>query len=182
MSHALWEAAEQGDLTIVQQIMEGKDPPDIDKGNWAGWTALFEASQEGHEKVVRYLLKRGADTNRIGIDGDAALHRASFKGFYKITKELIHHGATVNLKGAEGNTPLHEASRNSQQEIVSLLLRSGAKVNSKNNKQQTPLDLCCHNAIQLILSTAQEQETLQPTRIMPRKKHRRRRNKTKIPS
>jgi ankyrin repeat protein len=52
------KAAKLGDATNVRQLIG--DGTSIDEESAYGWTALMFASWQGHEEVVRVLLKAGA--------------------------------------------------------------------------------------------------------------------------
>ncbi|KAH7124624.1 ankyrin repeat-containing domain protein, partial [Dactylonectria macrodidyma] len=54
-----------------------------------GWTPLHRASQNGHVKVVKVLLEKGADVMVAGKDGWTPLHRASQNGHVEIVKALL---------------------------------------------------------------------------------------------
>lgn len=41
-----------------------------------GWAPLHEAANHGHEEIVVYLLKNGANVNALGMEGDTPLHDA----------------------------------------------------------------------------------------------------------
>src|SRR5262245_16478682 len=67
----LLRAAELGDATGVDQMLgKGMDPNTADaKGN----TILMIATREGHQDVVRTLIRRKANANRRNQYGDTAL-------------------------------------------------------------------------------------------------------------
>lgn len=46
-------------------------------------SALYEASKNGHEKIVEFLLSQGADANKTNKDGFLPIHMASKKGYYE---------------------------------------------------------------------------------------------------
>lgn len=49
-----------------------------------GWTALHEASLEGHYEIVSELLKGGADVDVKGKYQITPLHDAVMNGHYKV--------------------------------------------------------------------------------------------------
>ena len=59
----LMKAAKSGDVANVKQLIG--DGMNIDEESAYGWTALMFASWQGHEDVVRLLLKAGADTDHV---------------------------------------------------------------------------------------------------------------------
>ena len=52
---------------------------------FAGWTALHHAADAGQEEVVRFLLERGADRDKVSLDyaAHSALHFAVIKRRYE---------------------------------------------------------------------------------------------------
>lgn len=68
--------------------------------------ALHLASKEGHNEVVRELIKRGADVDAATRKGNSALHIASLAGQDIIVTILVENGANVNAQSLNGFTPL----------------------------------------------------------------------------
>ena len=58
-----------------------------------GHTALHWASYHGHAKVVKYLLKSGAQVDAITRGGLTALHSASRRGHSPVIQVLVEAGA-----------------------------------------------------------------------------------------
>lgn len=65
MSVNLIYYASKGNLEKIKQCIQNGVFVDAHGGK--GETALYQASKNGFRKCVRYLLKRGADPNRLGI-------------------------------------------------------------------------------------------------------------------
>ena len=73
----------------------------------------MNASDRGHQDIVKYLVKQGANINAQGIYlrltkykrrliyylGDRALLKASEKGHQGIVQYLVDHGADINAQG-----------------------------------------------------------------------------------
>lgn len=111
-------------------------------------TPIFLAVLWNDEKLVRRLLKLGADPNIPDGDGDlplteVCLRRRVNKASVKL---LVEGGAKVNVKEANGITPLMYAAGNSgtfeqyRREIVDYLLEKGADPKAKDNKGRTAAD------------------------------------------
>jgi ankyrin repeat protein len=96
-------------------------------------TALYAASKEGHEEIVRLLLTRNADVNKGGYDR-TALDAASFGGHENIVRLLLANGAEIELEYER--SALVWASAGGHQEIVSLLLNKGADINAQGKFKQ----------------------------------------------
>ena len=104
--------------------------------NYVGWihdrTALHEASQGGHNNVVKVLLDQGADPN-IQADkeyGKTPLHMAAVGNHKEVVKTLLDKGADPNKEDEGKETPLHFASYKGFNGVVKLLLDGGADPNT----------------------------------------------------
>jgi ankyrin repeat protein len=91
---ALIDAARQGDLKQVQNLLDGG--ADINTRGYYGATPLMAASSAGNFDVVKLLLGQGADLNAKNNKGSTALRLASEKGHIKIVELLKARGARVS--------------------------------------------------------------------------------------
>jgi ankyrin repeat protein len=115
---------------IPKEILNGRNAPMV----WA--------AENGHEYVVKELLKAGADHNQM-FGAQKPLHKATIKGHEAITKLLLNAGANPNARSGTF-TPLHYAASNNHKAIAKLLLVAGADPNARTNVDndgQTPLCL-----------------------------------------
>jgi cytohesin len=65
---------------------------DVNKAKNGGWTPLFVAAQNGHEAVLRVLIKAGADINKAKDDGVTPLFMAATLGHEAIVQILRDDG------------------------------------------------------------------------------------------
>jgi ankyrin repeat protein len=138
---ALYQAAENGHLDLVQQLVDhGVDV----NARWAGSVALSGAAYSGRTDVVKYLLRRGADVNAVdtntGGQGETPLlyaTRSSAENSLGIVTLLLKAGASVVAQDERGTTGLMNAL--DHPDIVSLLLANGADVNARTKSQATAL-------------------------------------------
>ena len=86
-------------------------------------TPLMVASKNGHTKIVKLLLEKGADVNAKMT----ALMLAAANGHTEIIKLLLEKGADVNAKNKYGSTALMFAAANGRTEIVQILLEKGGR-------------------------------------------------------
>ncbi|NEJ83518.1 hypothetical protein GR268_44460, partial [Rhizobium leguminosarum] len=108
-------------------------------------------------KVVKQLLKAGADINFRDNEGRTYLHLAVKNNQFAIFQALVDAGANVNAKDNYGNTPLHVVASNSHWHFVVLLLEAGSDLQATDNNGYTPLDHAMRGGrLQLVevLSTA----------------------------
>ena len=125
----LIQAAKDGNLPVVQALLEKGDNVNADDGH--GITALMVASWNGHTEIVKSLLEKGADVNIKKTDsGVTPLFIASLQGHTEVVKLLLAAKADVNVKvSREGKiyTPLSIAKQWERNDIVSILEKAGAK-------------------------------------------------------
>ena len=105
---------------------------DINMRGPGGMTTLMEASYNGCEKIVDFLLAQGADVHIRDDIGRTALIEASQNGHLNIVKSLIENNADVNTVTKKGDTALMGASRRGHVKLVKLLLANNADVYKKH--------------------------------------------------
>ncbi|MFP3015922.1 MAG: ankyrin repeat domain-containing protein [Wolbachia sp.] len=106
------EAVYHFQLNIVKFFIE-KVGYDVNLRDEGGCTLLFYAIPrspydiERSLKIMKYLIKKGADVNATAKAGATVLHIAACTGPFEIVELLIKKGADVNARDNEGNIPLH---------------------------------------------------------------------------
>ncbi|MFC1894644.1 ankyrin repeat domain-containing protein [Candidatus Dependentiae bacterium] len=112
---ALIKAAGQGRLKEVKRLL-GEEEVDVDSIDKRGETALIRAAYKGKYDIVRFLVKNGANVNKISNFRDTALsslivsidaHKEKGKSEYQIyliIKFLCKNGARVWHQDRDGNT------------------------------------------------------------------------------
>lgn len=108
----------------------------------------LEVEQNGAAaiKVLKALIKRGADLNRTNQLGQTPLLLASSRSGEveeEMALALLAGGANPNLKDHHGETPLHAAAGTDRPHLVRTLLEKGAPVNIKDDYGETPLHKAC---------------------------------------
>lgn len=137
----LREAITQHDAQAVNNLLEaGADPNGRGRRQY---TLLYMATMTNNKKIIRSLLKHGAEVNsRNGLaNGQTALHCAVNGDCYKAVGILLNHSnIDVNAKDTLGQTPLHNAVKNERIFILSLLLkRSDIEIDVVDLRGHTPL-------------------------------------------
>jgi len=138
----IFDAAEEGDLELVQKLVEG-EPGLIYKTSDMGYaSALHFAAKSGHIEVAKYLIEKKADINRKTQSSRTPLHLACEKGQLNMVKLLLHLGADYTLTNfskygtvTTRETPRDVAAACKYIKIVQLLDKYDAHVKNKAKLQ-----------------------------------------------
>ena len=138
----IYEAAATGKLTHIISNL-GHKPELVNAYSEDGYQPLGLAAYFGHDKIVEYLIKAGAEVNSPSKNplGVTPLQSAVAGGHLEITRMLLTAGASPNVRERGGYTPLHTAAHNGNVEIVRSLLFGGANLEAKSDQKETPLDM-----------------------------------------
>jgi len=107
-----------------------------------------------HEKIVKLLLKKGADPNCCDQNQSTALHFLCSKMLseyelivsFNIAKLLIKHGADINATNWRDETLLYLACKIGWLDFVRLLIKKGALIDHITFYGRTPLYAACRHA------------------------------------
>jgi uncharacterized protein len=185
----LGQAIIEGNLDSVKGLLD-QNPAYLDAetpfGSW-----LDHAASEGQLEIVRHLVERGLDVNRLNHYDAYPICSAADSGDPAVVAYLLEHGARADLRGPnESSNPMFAAIRSKSPEIAQLLLDHGldatiAYANGKNvvnfallhNAPEVALVIATHLAdgdadkTREILAQAQavadRQGKPQPVRILP---------------
>ncbi len=124
----------------VHLLLEAGTSIEAKQENEIGFTALNQAAYLGHKRVVKLLLRFGAQVDCIDAYGGTPLVAAALNGEFECVQVLIKGGANINHKTTNGNTPLMKAAINGHVDCVKWLIIQGAKIDEQNNKEQTAKD------------------------------------------
>jgi ankyrin repeat protein len=97
---------------------------------------LHIAVQEGHQRMVFFLLANGATVHTAFKEGWTALHIAAQDGDTDLTRLLIDAGAPIDATNAIGMTPLHSAALSGQVDVTEYLLSRGATCSTPTQSVQ----------------------------------------------
>jgi ankyrin len=114
-----------------------KDPGMLDRPGRHGYRLLHIAVGARQAEVVRWLLRKGAKTDRKTDTSGTPLHDAAGLGHTEIARILLQNRANVNALGVARRTPLHEAVPHKG--MMELLIENGARLNAVDAHGHTPL-------------------------------------------
>jgi ankyrin repeat protein len=141
----LTDAARAGDLALVTRLVQARasiEQTTDDNSTFSDRTALHWASNNGHHDIVDYLIRQGADVDRLcGHFHLTSLMLAAINGHIESVRLLISAGAEVNKTDLYFlNTSLYRASGHGHSAVADMLLECRANINQKNRAGQTALD------------------------------------------
>ena len=135
------------ELDVRAALNVGATPNARTKG---GDTLLLQAVFNNRLSVARLLIKRGADVNLPGEDGDTPLIRASSindpladkpQSLTPMVQLLLQHKADPNRRNTAGETALTLAALWGRGNVVKALLEGKANFQLANRAGVTPLQL-----------------------------------------
>lgn len=102
--------------------------------------ALFWASHQGRDSIVKLLLQDGADANQGIVDGHTALTVAASHGFVGCVQTLLADQRTdVNIHGSRDRTALWLAASSGHEDICAILLdRDDCRPDDEDVHGKTP--------------------------------------------
>lgn len=109
---------------VIEFIKQGQDLNYVDA---RGWSALAEASLNGHLTTANILLDAGAEVD-VYPDGESLLMKLVAENNMLIVKPMLDAGADVNFVAKSGETALSIARENQFHELDLMLVQAGARL------------------------------------------------------
>lgn len=135
----LHDACRAGLVAAAGRLLE-EDGGRVDRAlRRGGWTPLYSACHCGHLDVVRLLLEKGADLNKVDTNDWTALYVACWHGHLDVARLLAEKGADLNKADDDGWTPLYLACVHGHLAIAQLLAEQGADLDKADDDGATPL-------------------------------------------
>lgn len=157
LNSKLLRAAELGSIEEIKSCLNPTNNEgfiaDINAKELNDFTPLHNAVVEGHIKIVKYLLKQGANIDPVTNGGKTPLHMACYNRNKEIIEYLIYKRANINAQDIEGNTPMHILAELGFIELVIFLLKLEPDISIKNNYGQTAAEVSSNLQIRKILKS-----------------------------
>ncbi len=134
-------ATQAGLRELVKALTKDEEEHTDSYGN----TSLHHACFNGQGEVVKVLIEKGADVNKLNDNGASPLILAVQQSNLVIAELLLKAGAKTDCADVNGVMPLHIAANNGEQFIGKALISAGANINEKTAEGETPLILAAMN-------------------------------------
>ncbi|KAM4629559.1 oxysterol-binding protein-related protein 1 isoform 2-T2 [Polymixia lowei] len=102
LEEQLLEAAREGDLSTLTQLLNRKKPPDINCTDLLGNTPLHCAAYRDQKQCALRLLKSGASPNIKNKNGQTVFDLANDSVMKQVLEGNVHRGMTRHVKMFEG--------------------------------------------------------------------------------
>lgn len=143
-------ASQFGNMAVVKKSLEqGTDVNQTDHQGLS-YTPLHFAARGAHLKLLKFLLKKGANPLALTEGGMLALHFACRTGNMQLVLALTGtakvSSASVGRETEGGKTPLHVAAASGSPKshmVVLYLIGKGANCEVVDNSGRTPLHFAC---------------------------------------
>lgn len=160
---ALCEGCKEGDLDLVQEILQDGtvEVDDVVDENY--WAPLHHAVYGGQLEVVQYLVEnKGQDVNALNCtdEGQEAIQFAATDGHLDVVKYLVKHGQAgiMDIGNELNRRPLHFASLGGNFEMVRFLVETcNVVVNATDDDDWSALHFACMGGdLQIVRFLAKE--------------------------
>ncbi|XP_068317126.1 ankyrin repeat-containing protein ITN1-like [Pyrus communis] len=141
---ALFIAAEQGHLAMVEELLPYMTEEGILLKNQIAFDALHIAANQGHQAIVQVLLDHDPGLSKtVGHANATPLVSAATRGHTAVVKDLLSKDSSLlEVAKSNGKNALHLAARQGHVEIVKTLLGRDPQLARRTDKKgQTALHM-----------------------------------------
>ena len=140
----LLDAIEANDVRRLLDLLERFG--DVDVAMAHGWSCLHSAAEKNRPEIIRELIARGANTERLGTPiSSTALQVAVNNHAFDAADALVHGGADIDGRSGRGRTALHfaiSADRfNPGKKSFEYVMRRNPNVDAADEDGVTPVDM-----------------------------------------
>jgi len=179
LGKALIHGSQRGMVWLVETTLKRGANVDYEFQNQDdAFTALYVASQNGHNEVVKMLLRAGANPERVGArNGWTPLFVACVKGHAETVRLLLEHAVDLNCPSPKtGASTIMVASNEGHVEVVELLLAAAASTDKEirappQKSPHTALQLACEaghvRVVEIMLKAGADTENAKSAAFLP---------------
>lgn len=121
---------------VIKHTNNGKDIPML---NREGVALLMQPAYAGDEKILDFLLSKGADPNIDNSkEGLSALSMAAMKDHVSIFKKLLKAGADPSICTRQGDTLINIATYNDAEGVLKILKNKSSMTRLTNQAKTKP--------------------------------------------
>ncbi|XP_039201373.1 transient receptor potential cation channel subfamily A member 1 [Crotalus tigris] len=148
----LHHAAGNGQLELMQMIMDGSSPEALNVADVSGNTPLHWATKKHQTESIKLLLSRGANPNILNVNMIAPLHWALHYLLDDLVTIFLECSNTnINLEGEGGNTPILLACYKDNPTALKILIEKGGDICKVNNMGCMPVHAAAFSGSKLCL-------------------------------
>lgn len=140
---ALIAAAAEGNVAIVEDLMDMDEIRLDGVDTLMGDTALTAAARNGRTETVQVLVSRGALVDTMNKRAETALLLAVREGHWAVAERLLQSHANAELMDASGKTALIVAAEEGHVGIIELLVNRGASLIAQDLEGLSALSWSC---------------------------------------
>lgn len=147
---AFENAAAGGYESILQLLFNNGADVNQPTGYFSDGTALQRAVENGHMRIVTFLLDSGAKIDHHGTGlhiSETSLIKAAQSSFEDIACLLVSRGANIYARSRSGESLLHLAAKKGHEKLLLRLLDSEAHVDELTPTGNTVLMLAAENGL-----------------------------------
>lgn len=130
----------QGDVSVVQLLLDaGIDVNAVEPRRQT--SAIHSAAANGHLRLAKVLIARGANVNLLDWHGNTPLIDAVYFGHRDLAVVLLDHGAKLHYVSLEGVDALSAAVYRNDEPLIGLLIERGNGARSSADREHAALQL-----------------------------------------
>lgn len=139
--NSLQQVAYLGNARLTQAMLSrGEIDVDERTDEGGGFSPLALAADQGHDRVVKVLLRHGARASTAIDDGSTPLILSAQSGHLSVVRTLAGSGAAeLDARNNDGETALHTAAIDGHPAVVKALAEAGADPDTHTGLGATPL-------------------------------------------